>query len=56
MHKLEACVDTHVWRVSRRLGLIGPKVNADQAHEIFARMTPRAKDQDDHPAVSGGTG
>ena len=33
-------VDTHVHRVSRRLGLIGPKVNADQAHEIFARVTP----------------
>lgn len=33
-------VDTHVFRVSRRLGLIGPKVNADQAHVAFARMTP----------------
>jgi endonuclease-3 len=33
-------VDTHVWRVSRRLGLIGPKVRVDQAHEIFARITP----------------
>ena len=33
-------VDTHVHRVSKRLGLIGPKVNADQAHEIFARYTP----------------
>jgi len=33
-------VDTHVWRVSRRLGLIGPKVGADQAHEIFAEMIP----------------
>ena len=33
-------VDTHVFRVSKRLGLIGPKVNADQAHEIFARITP----------------
>src|SRR5215469_9397336 len=27
-------IDTHVWRVSRRLGLIGPRVGADQAHEI----------------------
>src|SRR5438094_814033 len=26
-------IDTHVHRVSKRLGLIGPKVNADQAHE-----------------------
>ncbi|MEO8971647.1 MAG: endonuclease III [Ktedonobacteraceae bacterium] len=33
-------VDTHVHRVSRRLGLIGPKVNADQAHAAFAKMTP----------------
>ena len=33
-------VDTHVWRVSRRLGLIGPKVSADQAHEVFAEMVP----------------
>ena len=33
-------VDTHVFRVSRRLGLIGPKVSADKAHEIFAKYTP----------------
>jgi endonuclease III len=33
-------IDTHVHRVSQRLGLIGPKVTADQAHEIFARHTP----------------
>jgi endonuclease-3 len=33
-------VDTHVHRVSRRLGLIGANVNAEQAHEIFARITP----------------
>jgi endonuclease-3 len=33
-------VDTHVHRVSRRLGLIGPKVSADQAHEVFAKITP----------------
>jgi endonuclease-3 len=35
-------VDTHVHRVSTRLGLIGPKVNADQAHEVFAKITPPA--------------
>ncbi|HEU0000185.1 MAG TPA: endonuclease III [Ktedonobacteraceae bacterium] len=35
-------VDTHVHRVSQRLGLIGPKVNADQAHEVFARSVPPA--------------
>ncbi|SRR6266496_3435668 len=33
-------IDTHVHRVSKRLGLIGPKVNADQAHKVFARFTP----------------
>ena len=33
-------IDTHVWRILRRLGLIGPKVSADQAHDIFAEMVP----------------
>ena len=33
-------VDTHVHRVSQRLGLIGPKVNADQAHDVFAKHVP----------------
>lgn len=33
-------IDTHVWRVSKRLGLIGPKVSADQAHSIFAKLAP----------------
>src|SRR5215467_12801341 len=33
-------IDTHIWRVSKRLGLIGSKVTADQAHDIFARITP----------------
>jgi len=28
-------VDTHVHRVSRRLGLIGPKVSAEEAHRIL---------------------
>jgi endonuclease-3 len=28
-------VDTHVFRVTRRLGLIGPRVNADKAHDIL---------------------
>ncbi len=30
-------VDTHVHRVARRLGLIGPKVGADAAHELLER-------------------
>jgi len=33
-------VDTHVHRVSRRLGLIGPKTTAEQAHEVLAEMVP----------------
>lgn len=31
-------VDTHVHRVSRRLGLIGPTVTADQAHDQLPRL------------------
>jgi endonuclease-3 len=33
-------VDTHVHRVSRRLGLIGDRVSADAAHAILTEMTP----------------
>lgn len=33
-------VDTHVWRVTRRLGLIGPKVSADAAHSVLTRLIP----------------
>ena len=31
-------VDTHIFRVSKRLGLIGPKVTADRAHDILEPM------------------
>ncbi len=31
-------VDTHVFRVSRRLGLIGERVNADKAHDLLEAM------------------
>ena len=31
-------VDTHVHRVAKRLGLISPKTNADDAHEILEPM------------------
>ena len=31
-------VDTHIFRVARRLGLIGPKVTADKAHDILEPM------------------
>lgn len=30
-------VDTHVYRVSQRLGLVGPKTSADASHEILER-------------------
>ena len=33
-------VDTHVHRVSQRLGLIGPKVSADAAHIIMESIVP----------------
>ncbi len=33
-------IDTHVFRVSKRLGLIGPKVTPDRAHELFAKALP----------------
>ena len=33
-------VDTHVHRVTRRLGLIGPKVSAERAHAILERIVP----------------
>jgi endonuclease III len=33
-------VDTHVHRVSQRLGLIGPKTTADQAHAILESIVP----------------
>ena len=31
-------VDTHIHRVSKRLGLIGPKVTADKAHDLLEPM------------------
>lgn len=31
-------VDTHVYRVARRLGLIEPDVTAEQAHELLERL------------------
>ncbi|MEE8517488.1 MAG: endonuclease III, partial [Dehalococcoidia bacterium] len=30
-------VDTHIHRVSGRLALIGPKVTADEAHDVLER-------------------
>ena len=31
-------VDTHIYRVSRRLGLIEPKVSADKAHVLLEKI------------------
>jgi endonuclease-3 len=36
-------VDTHVHRVSRRLGLIGPQVSAEKAHTLLEEMIPPAE-------------
>lgn len=33
-------VDTHVWRVTRRLGLIGPRVSPEEAHVVLGRAIP----------------
>ncbi len=33
-------VDTHVHRLSRRIGFIGPKVSAEQAHGLMERIVP----------------
>jgi endonuclease III len=33
-------VDTHIHRLSKRLGFIGDKVTADQAHDIMERLCP----------------
>ncbi len=33
-------VDTHVHRVSRRLGLIGPRVSREKAHDELERLVP----------------
>ena len=34
-------VDTHVWRVSIRLGLIGKKVTADAAYDLLQALLPQ---------------
>jgi endonuclease III len=33
-------VDTHVFRVARRLGLIEPSVSADKAHDVLEALVP----------------
>ena len=44
-------VDTHVHRVSQRLGLIGPKVNAVAAHEALESQMPAEQYYDYHVGV-----
>jgi endonuclease-3 len=34
-------VDTHVWRTSIRLGMIGKKVTADAAHDLLQALLPQ---------------
>ena len=40
-HKPVLPVDTHVFRVSQRVGLIGAKVTAEKAHTILLDMLPK---------------
>lgn len=41
-------VDTHVHRVSKRLGLIGPKVSAEAAHQLLESSIPPGQMYDAH--------
>ena len=38
---MRSWVDTHVWRISIRLGLIGKKVTADAAHDLLQALLPQ---------------
>ena len=40
-HKPVMPVDTHVHRVTQRIGIIGPKVTAEKAHFILLDMLPK---------------
>ena len=44
-------VDTHVHRVSQRLGLIGAKVNAVKAHDALEAQLPPARYYDFHVSI-----
>jgi endonuclease-3 len=35
-------VDTHVWRVTKRLGFIGEKVSREKAHVLLEQIMPRS--------------
>ena len=34
-------VDTHIFRVTQRLGLIGPKIGIEEAHELLTTLVPK---------------
>jgi len=34
-------VDTHIFRVTKRLGLIGPGLNIEEAHKVLTSMIPK---------------
>jgi hypothetical protein len=38
---MRSWVDTYVWRISIRLGLIGKKVTADAAHDLLQALLPQ---------------
>lgn len=38
-------VDTHVHRVSQRLGIIGPKITEGKAHKVLLGLLPRIPDE-----------
>jgi len=40
-HKPVLPVDTHVFRVTQRIGIIGAKVTAEKAHDILLNMLPQ---------------
>jgi len=40
MHRPVLPVDTHVYRLSRRLGLVGPNVNVERAHRVLQDLVP----------------
>ena len=44
-------IDTHIYRVSQRLGFIGPKISADDAHELLEARVPPEEVFNFHIAV-----
>ena len=44
-------VDTHIFRVAKRLGLIGPKTSYDQAHDVLEQSIQPEKAFDFHVAL-----